>query len=295
MNGMDALRMAAPYLSQFRGQAFVIKLGGEVMDQPAALRNVLEQVALFWNLGMRLVIVHGGGTAIDDLSSKMGVRVKKVAGRRVTSDEAIDVVKMVLSGKSHVDLVGAMRGVGLPAVGLTGVSAGLLESEKRPPMEVEEEGKKQTLDFGWVGDVKRVNAALLTHILDGGYLPVVAPLSASVQGEIYNTNADTAAAEIAIALGAEKLIFVLKVPGLLKDASQTSSVIPYLPAAKIDHILQEGIASKGMLPKLSAAKLAIDKGVHSVHLVSGTNPDTLLTEVFTNEGSGTMIRKEERP
>jgi acetylglutamate kinase len=292
---MDALRMAAPYLSQFRGQAFVVKLGGEVMDDAASLRNVLEQIALFWNLGMRLVVVHGGGAAIDEFSHRLGVRVKKVAGRRVTSDEAMDVVKMVLSGKAHVDLLGAMRAVGLPAVGLNGVSAGLLESERRPPMEIEEEGERKTIDFGWVGDVKKVNGALLTHLLDGGYLPVVAPISGSAEGEVFNTNADTAAAEVAIALGAEKLIFVLKVPGLLRKVDEPASLIPFVPLEELSTLIHEGIASKGMLPKLTAARLALQGGVHSVHLVSGMQPDSLLTEVFTNEGSGTMIREEARP
>jgi acetylglutamate kinase len=292
LNGMEALRTAAPYLSQFRGQAFVVKLGGEVMEAPAALRNVCEQIALLWHLGMRVVIVHGGGTAIDEFSHKLGVRVKKVAGRRVTSDEALDVVKMKLAGETHVNLLSALRGVGLPVVGLSGLDAGLLVSEKRPPVEIEEDGEKKLIDFGWVGDIRKVNADLLTFALNGGYLPVVAPISASEEGQVYNTNADSAAAEIAIALGAEKLVFLLNVPGLLRDVNQPETVIPFLRSDEISEILHQGIASKGMLPKLNAARDAIKKGVHSVHFVSGLATDALLAEVFTNEGSGTMIRKE---
>lgn len=289
---MEALRTAAPYLSRFRGQAFVVKLGGEILEDRGALRNVSEQLALLWHLGMRLVIVHGGGTAIDDFSHKLGVRVKKFAGRRVTSDEALDVVKMTLAGQSHVDLLSALRGVDLPVVGLTGLDAGLIEAHKRPPVEVEEDGEKKLVDFGWVGDVDRINADFLRFQLDGGYLPVVAPLTANAKGEVYNTNADTAAAEIAIALGAEKLIFMVDVPGLLREVSDSSTVIPFIAYGEIEATIGSGIASKGMLPKLAAAKNALDRGVHSVHLVSGLAPDALLTEVFTNEGSGTMFRKE---
>ncbi len=292
MNGMHALRTAAPYLSRFRGQAFVVKIGGEILENAAALRNVSEQLALLWHLGMRLVVVHGGGTAIDEFSHKLGVRVKKFAGRRVTSDEALDVVKMQLAGHSHIDLLSALRGVGLPVIGLSGLDAGLIVGQKRPPIEVEDEGERKLVDFGWVGDVVAINADLLRYQLDGGYLPVVAPLSASLEGEVYNTNADTAAAEIAVALGAEKLIFVLDVPGLLRVVEDPSSVIPLVPLADLEATKKSGIASKGMLPKLAAAQKALDSGVHSVHLVSGLAADALLTEIFTNEGSGTMIRKE---
>ena len=290
---MNALRTAAPYLSKFRGQAFVVKLGGEVLEAPAALRNVAEQLSLLWHLGMRIVVVHGGGTAIDDFSHKLGVRVKKFGGRRVTSDEALDVVKMTLAGQTHVDLMSAFRGVGLPVIGLNGLSDGLLEAHKRPPVEIEEEGEKMTVDYGWVGDIDRVNANLLKFLLDGGLMPVVAPISATPQGQVLNTNADTAAAEIAAALCSEKLIFVLRVPGLLKDVEQPSSVIPLVHLSHVPQIIEEGIASKGMLPKLAAARIALERGVHSVHLVSGLTPDAILTEVFTNEGSGTMIRQED--
>lgn len=290
---MDALRTAAPFLSQFRGQAFVVKLGGEVLEAPTALRNVAEQLALLWHLGMRLVIVHGGGTAIDEFSHKLGVRVKKFAGRRVTSDEALDVVKMTLAGQTHVDLLAALRGVGLPVVGLTGLDAGLLNAHKRPPVEIEEDGEKREVDFGWVGDVDSVNVDLLKHQLDGGYLPVIAPLSGNAEGHVFNTNADTAAAEVAAAMQAEKLIFVLSVPGVLRDVENPGSVVPFLKLSEVEGLIQDGTVSKGMLPKLAATRKAIERGVHSVHLISGLTPDALLTEVFTNEGSGTMIRQED--
>lgn len=290
---MNALRTAAPYLSKFRGQAFVVKLGGEVLEAPSALRNVAEQLSLLWHLGMRIVVVHGGGTAIDDFSHKLGVRVKKFGGRRVTSDEALDVVKMTLAGQTHVDLMSAFRGVGLPVIGLNGLSDGLLEAHKRPPVEIEEEGEKMTVDYGWVGDIDRVNANLLKFLLDGGLMPVVAPISATPQGQVLNTNADTAAAEIAAALCSEKLIFVLRVPGLLRDVENAGSVIPLVHLGQVPQIIEEGVASKGMLPKLAAARIALERGVHSVHLVSGLTPDAILTEVFTNEGSGTMIRQED--
>jgi acetylglutamate kinase len=295
LSGMEALRTAAPYLSRFRGQTFVVKLGGEVMRAPGALRDVLEQLALLWHLGIRVVVVHGGGADIDDFSHKLGIRVKKFAGRRVTSDEALDVVKMKLAGETHVNLLSSMRGVGLPVVGLSGLDAGLLIAEKRPPVEIEEEGKTTEVDFGWVGDIRRVNPELLLHLLDGGYLPVITPISADEKGQVFNTNADSSAAEVAIALQAEKLVLALNVPGLLRKVDDPGSVIPFLRADELPGVAKSGIASKGMLPKLAAAQMAIERGVHSVHLVSGMSPDAILTEVFTNEGSGTMIRREAQP
>lgn len=288
MTGMEALRTAAPYLSQFRGQTFVVKLGGEVIENPAWLRSAIEQIALLWHLGIRIVTVHGGGNAADEVSRRLGLTPEKVNGRRVTDAAALEVVKMTLAGRVHVDLLSAFRAVQLPCVGLSGLDSGLLVATKRPPVQVD--GK--TVDFGFVGDIAEVQPKVVTDLLDSGYLPVIAPLSATAEGEPLNTNADTVASAIAQAIGAEKLVFVVAVPGVLRDVAQPSSLIPFMTLADADEAMASGLAQGGMLPKLKAATEALRGGVHAVHLIGAGVADAMLTEVFTNEGSGTMIQAE---
>jgi acetylglutamate kinase len=282
---MDALRTATPYLSRFRGQIFVIKIGGEVVEAPHSLTQVVEQIALLWHLGVKIVVVHGGGTAIDDLSARLGLEVRKVAGRRVTDEAQLEAVKMTLAGKVHTDILAAFRSVNLPVVGLSGLDAGLIVAQKRPPVSIE--GEK--VDFGQVGDIHAVDAKILHDLLGAGYLPIVTPLTLSAAGEVLNTNADTVASHLATALTAEKLIFVIRVLGLLRDVDDPSSLIPAITKAEIEAAHKENWIAGGMKPKLAAALHAIEGGVPAVHLVGGFAPDSLLVEIFTNEGSGTMI------
>jgi len=293
MNGMKALRTAAPYVGKFRDKIFVVKLGGEVLDSAGATRSVGEQIALMWHLGIRVVLVHGGGTAVDGLAERLNVETLKVAGRRVTTPEGLEVVKMALGGVAHLDFLSVLREVGLPVVGISGLDAGLIEASQRPPMTLETEDGLQTVDFGLVGDVERVDPALIYHLLAGGYVPVIAPLTATASGQLFNTNADTVAAHVAGAIDAEKLMFVMRVSGLLRDARQPNSLIPFLWESEADEMVASGAVSGGMRPKLAAVKNALAAGVKSVHLVGGYAPDSLLIEVFTNEGAGTMIRRDE--
>jgi acetylglutamate kinase len=280
MNGMKALRTAAPYVGKFRDKIFVVKLGGEVLDSAGATRSVGEQIALMWHLGIRVVLVHGGGTAVDGLAERLNVETPKV-------------VKMALGGVAHLDFLSVLREVGLPVVGISGLDAGLIEASQRPPMTLETEDGLQTVDFGLVGDVERVDPALIYHLLAGGYVPVIAPLTATASGQLFNTNADTVAAHVAGAIDAEKLMFVMRVSGLLRDARQPNSLIPFLWESEADEMVASGAVSGGMRPKLAAVKNALAAGVKSVHLVGGYAPDSLLIEVFTNEGAGTMIRRDE--
>lgn len=280
MNGMQALRVAAPYLHKFRGETFVVKLGGEALDDPATLARIAEQVSLLWHLGIRLILVHGGGAALDRLSGDLGLEVNKVDGRRVTDEPTLEAVTMTLTGSVHVRMIGALRKVGLKAVGVSGQDAGLITSVKRPV---------EPIDFGHVGDVERVDADPLQHLLAGGYLPVVAPLTATEEGEPLNTNADTVAAHVAGAVSAEKIFFLLGQPGLLREKGRPETLIPFLTPQEMQGRMEDGTASEGMLPKLAAARVALDQGVTSAHLIGAQVADSLLLEVFTNEGSGTMI------
>jgi len=284
------LRSAAQYVRAFRGKTFVFKLGGEVLEDPKIRRAVCEQLAVLWSFSIKLVLVHGGGTGIDALCETLHLPVEKVAGRRVTTAQVLDAAKMVLAGSLHTDLLADLRAAGLPVAGVSGVDGGLLTARKRQPVQMKDDaGQSQFVDFGLVGDIEKVNPTLLQHLLQGEYVPVITPLSANDKGEVFNTNADTVAAEIGVALNAEKLFFLLKVPGLLEDINRPSSLVPFATLEGIEGLEGSGKVSGGMRPKLTAVKRALTGGVSSAHLVSGVMPDAVLTEVFTNQGSGTMV------
>jgi acetylglutamate kinase len=285
MRPFDTLRSAAQYVRRFRNHTFVVKLGGELLDDPALCRSVCAQLALLWSFSIPLVIVHGGGIGLDNLCKRLGLPIEKVAGRRITPPEVLQAAQMAFKGQSQMDFLGALEAEGLPAVGLSGLDGGILKAQKRPPVAVD----GQVVDFGLVGDVTAVDVSLLKHLIDGGYVPVVAPFSVDESGQVLNTNADTVATEIAIALKAEKLFFLLKVPGLLSDPANPHSLVPFADLGRLAELEQGGAIKDGMRPKISATRKALALGVASVHFVSGVLPDALLTEVFTNEGSGTMI------
>ena len=290
-NPYAALKEASQYVRLFRGKTFVVKVGGEVLTEPKTRKALCEQLALLWSFSIRVVLVHGGGSELDAVCKAMNIPVQKVAGRRVTSPEVLDAAKMVFAGQVHMDLLAELQAAGVPAVGLTGLDAGLVKAHRRPPVSVVPDGatEPRLVDFGLVGDIDAVDPHVLSHLLEGGFMPVVAPLSGGEDGTIYNTNAATIAASLASAIGAEKLFILLSVPGLLKDVTKTSSLIPHATLEELAGFEAKGIISGGMRPKITAVKAAIEGGVQSVHLVSGLAPDALLAEVFTNEGSGTMI------
>ena len=290
-NPYDALKQASQYVRLFRGKTFVVKVGGDVLAEPKIRKALCEQLALLWSFSIRLVVVHGGGAELDAVCGAMNIPIQKVAGRRVTSPQVLDAAKMVFAGQVHMDLLADLQAAGVPAVGLTGLDAGLVKAHRRPPVSVIPDGatEPQLVDFGLVGDIDTVDPHVLSHLLEGGFLPVVAPLSGGADGAIYNTNADTIAASLAAALGAEKLFFLLSVPGLLKDVAKASSLIPHATLEELAGFEAKGVISGGMRPKVAAVKAALQGGVASAHLVSGLAPDALLAEIFTNEGSGTMI------
>ncbi len=289
--GFAWLRAAAPYVRRFRERIFVVKLGGELLLDPPVRRHLCDQLALLHGLGMRLVLVHGGGPQLSALCGRLGLDVEKVAGRRVTDESVLEAAKMAFGGPLQVDLLADLTQHGVPAVGLSGVDAGLVQAHRRPPVAIRPDGeeKERVVDFGAVGDVDRVDPAVLRHLVDGGYVPVVASLSLGEHAQVYNTNADTVAAALARALKAEKLFFLLRVPGVLATPGEPSSLLSYLDLAEVDALLADGTLSGGMRPKAQATRDALQGGVCSVHLISGEAPDALLAEVFTNQGAGTMV------
>ena len=287
---ISALRHAVPYLALFRGRTFVVKLGGGALADPRAVASMVEQVATLHHLGVRVVLVHGGGPQATSLARDLGIEVRQVAGRRVTDDATLTVVTMTLCGEANTRLLAACRAAGLPAAGVSGVDGGLIVARRRPPVAVE--GESQPVDYGHVGDVEAVDPALLTHLLDGGYVPVVSPLAADATGKLLNLNADGVAAALAVALGAVKLLVLVDTPGLLADAADPSSLVSYVDLAGLDRMAAEGRLVGGMLPKVRAIHDALAGGVPRAHLISWRSPDSLLWEVFSNEGAGTLVVPE---
>jgi acetylglutamate kinase len=285
---VSALKHAAPYIRLYKKRVFVLKAGGEVFASDEATRNLLEQVALLHQVGVRVVLVHGGGPQSTELANALGVPTRMVGGRRVTDKSTLDVTTMVLNGQINTRILAACRDLDLPAVGISGVDAGLIDAHKRPPVKVEgHEG--EAIDFGFVGDIDGVNTDVIEAQLDNGLVPVVSPLSADRHGTVLNINADTVAAALAASLKAAKLILTMGAPGILEDRRDPASLVSYTDLAGLQRLREQGSLAEGMLPKARAIEAALKGGVERVHLISYKVPDSLLLEVFTNEGTGTMV------
>ena len=280
-----ALRSAAPYIRLYKGKTFVIKAGGAVFGDAVATRALIEQIAILHYLGIKVVMVHGGGPQLTQVTEAMGVPTRMVQGRRVTDEKAIDTTSMVLNGLINTKLLAICREMEMDAVGVSGVDAGLIKAHKRSPVKVEGE----VVDYGLVGDIDLVDHSVLKRLLDNGLMPVVSPLSADDKGQLLNINADTVASAIGAALGAEKLILCTGAPGILENVADPGSVISYTDLKGLDRLRQTGAIKDGMLPKAKAIEEAIRGGVRRVHVISYDAPDSILTEVFTNEGMGTLI------
>jgi len=288
---LDLLREALPYIQRFKGQTFVVKLSGKVTEDHNNLTSIVEELALLQQVGIRLCVVHGGGKQLSELASKLGIEQTIIEGRRVTDDATLEMAKMIFAGKINTDILAALRQRGIEAVGLSGVDGNIVHAEKRPPKEIlnRQTGVRDKVDFGYVGDVVQINSRLLTVLLDHGYLPVISSLGADDEGIVFNINADTIAAEIAVVLQAEKLILLSDVDGIYLDPAQPQSKLSRLSAAEADELLTSGAATGGMIPKLQSIVTLLRRGVHSAHIISGTNRNALLSEVFTDKGTGTMI------
>jgi acetylglutamate kinase len=282
-----ALMSAAPYIRMYKNKVFVIKAGGAVFTDDNAMRALIEQVAILHQVGIKTVLVHGGGPQLDSVQATLGIETRMVNGRRVTDQKSIDVAAMVLNGLINTRILAICRALGIEAIGLSGVDAGLIRAHKRPP--VTAAGSNETVDYGFVGDIDSVNTAVLERLLDNGLMPVVSPLSADSQGTLLNINADTVAAAIGAALSAEKLVLCTGAPGILEDVDDPSSVISYTDIQGLNRMREEGSLKDGMLPKATAIENAIRGGVRRVHVITYKSSDSLLAEIFTNEGTGTLV------
>ncbi|MCC7258768.1 MAG: acetylglutamate kinase [Gammaproteobacteria bacterium] len=282
-----ALRHAAPYVRLYRRKTFVIKAGGEVFADPASTRALIEQVAILHQVGIRTVLVHGGGPQNTQLAESLGVETRMVEGRRVTDERTLAVATMVLNGQINTQIVAACRQLELPAIGISGVDAGLVRARRRAPVRIA--GQTQPVDYGFVGDIEQIDASVLATQLENGLLPVVSPLSADAAGTLLNINADTVAAALAAELGAAKLVLTTGAPGILEDRHNPASLISYVDLAGLKRLEQAGALADGMLPKARAIEAAIRGGVSRGHVISYKVPDSLLLEIFTNEGTGTLV------
>ena len=288
---LDLLREALPYIQRFKGQTFVVKLSGKVTENHENLTSLAEELALLHQVGIRICVVHGGGKQLSDLASKLGIEQTIIEGRRVTDDATLEMAKMIFAGKINTDILAALRQRGIEAVGLSGVDGNIVHAIKRPPKEIlnRETGVRDKVDFGYVGDVVQINSRLLTVLLSHGYLPVISSLGADDEGIVFNINADTIAAEIAVQLQAEKLILLSDVDGIYLKPGDAQTKLSRLTAADTDELVSSGAATGGMIPKLQNIATLLRRGVHSAHIISGSKRNALLSEVFTDKGTGTMI------
>jgi acetylglutamate kinase len=270
---------ALPYIRRFTGKTLVVKVGGQPMTDPARARSLAKDVLLLHSVGIRVVLVHGGGPQIDEQMARQGIAVKRVNGLRVTDAEALDVVRMVLVGKINRELVSALNALEPVAVGVAGEDGRLLEATQIDPA------------LGFVGRVSHVRAELLHALLDDGLVPIVSTVGADTEGQPYNVNADDAARAIAIAMTAEKLIYLTAAPGLLEDPADSASLVHRLTAAEARSRMADETVTSGMIPKLAACAEAVEGGVRSAHMIDGRAEHAILIELFTDEGVGTMVTR----
>jgi acetylglutamate kinase len=272
----------------YKNKVFVIKAGGAVFSDEISTRNLIEQVAILHQVGIKTVLVHGGGPQLDSMQASLGIETRMVNGRRVTDQKSIDVTSMVLNGLINTRILAICRELDIEAIGLSGVDAGLVRAHKRPPARIPD-GSGDSVDYGLVGDIDSVNAGVIDKLLENGLMPVVSPLSADSNGVLLNINADTVAAAIGGALSAEKLVLCTGAPGILERVEDPTSVISYTDIKGLKRLRDEGALKDGMLPKAAAIESAIRSGVRRVHVISYKSSDSLLAEIFTNEGTGTLV------
>ena len=287
---LDLLREALPYIRRFKGKTFVVKMSGKVTEDEATLASLAEELALLHQVGIRVTVVHGGGKQLTELAEQLGVEQTIIDGRRVTNDATLDMAKMIFAGKINTDILAALRRRRVEAVGLSGVDGNIVHAERRPPKLVvnRRTGEREHVDFGHVGDVLEINDRLLRVLLDHDYLPVVSSLGADAEGRVFNINADTIAAEIAVRLGAEKLVMLSDVDGIYLRPGDESSKLSRLTCEGVLALISEGVATGGMIPKLQNIADTLARGVRSAHIIDGSARNTILSEVFTDEGTGTM-------
>lgn len=276
----EVLTQALPYIKRYVGKTVVVKYGGNAMINPDLKQQVMDDIVLLWLIGVKVVLVHGGGPEISSMMDKLGKKPEFVDGLRVTDKETVDIVQMVLAGKVNKTLVTLLEKRGGKAIGLCGMDGNLIEARMKDEK------------LGFVGEVTKINISPVTDILEKGYIPVISTLGCDSDGNAYNINADTAAAHIAGALGAERFILMTDIAGILKDKDDASTLIPEISIPEARRLKDEEIISSGMIPKVQCCVTAIESGVKNVVIMDGRVPHSILMELLTNEGAGTLVKGE---
>ncbi len=289
MTKADVLIEALPYIQKFSGSTVVIKYGGHAMLDKALKEKVMLDILLLHSVGIRPVIVHGGGPEINAMLQRVGKESTFVKGLRVTDKETMEIAAMVLVGKLNTEIVSLLNGLGGKAVGLSGQDARLLLADKKPMQLANQDGSLEEIDLGYVGRIRKVNPGIIAGLLDQGYIPVISPIAGGEDGESYNVNADTAAGIIAGALQADKFLLLTDVKGVLKDIEDPESLISVIARQDVPALMNEGILQGGMIPKVECAVEALEQGAGTVHIIDGRQPHAILLELFTDGGIGTMI------
>ena len=277
MQRAEVITQALPYIKRYNGKTVVVKYGGNAMVNQHLKEQVMEDVVLLWLIGVKVVLVHGGGPEINEMMEKLGKEPKFVNGLRVTDKETVDIVQMVLAGKVNKTLVSYLESKGGKAMGISGIDGGLIQAEMKDE------------NLGYVGKITGVNIEPVEDLLAKGYIPVISTVASDKDGNVYNINGDTAAARIAGALNAERLIMMTDIAGILKYKNDPSTLIPHVTIEEAQELYKDGTISGGMLPKVDCCIDAIKHGVKNVVIMDGRVPHSILMELFTDEGAGTMV------
>ena len=276
----EVLTQALPYIKRYNGEIVVIKYGGNAMINEELKRQVMEDIVLLWLIGVKVVLVHGGGPEITETMARLGKQAKFVDGLRVTDKETVDIVQMVLAGKVNKTLVNLLESKGGKAMGISGMDGMLIEAQMKDER------------LGFVGKITNVNIAPVNDLLEKGYIPVISTIGCDKEGNVYNINGDTAAAFVAGALGAKRLIMMTDIAGILKDKDDPSTLIPSVTIKEAEQLKKDGIVSGGMIPKVDCCIEAISHGVKKVIIMDGRVPHSILMEILTDEGAGTMVSEK---
>ena len=273
----EVLTQALPYIKRYTGKIVVIKYGGNAMINEQLKQQVMEDITLLWLIGVKVVLVHGGGPEISELMTKLGKKAEFVDGLRVTDKETVDIVQMVLAGKVNKTLVNLLEMYGGKAMGISGMDGRLIEATFKDER------------LGYVGEITKINIRPVSDLLEKGYIPVISTVGCDKDGNTYNINGDTAAAYIAGALGAERLFMMTDIAGILRDKDDPKTLIPEITISEAEKLYDEGVISGGMIPKVDCCIEAINKGVKNVIIMDGRVPHSILMELLTDEGAGTMV------
>lgn len=289
MNRAEVLAEALPYIEEFQDSYIVIKYGGHAMLDDEAKNWTIKDTILLKYVGMKPIVVHGGGHEITKAMEKLGKKPKFIEGLRITDEETLEIAKMVLVGKINTDIVSRLNAFGCRAAGISGKDGGLLIARKKAPQKIVTEGGEKEVDLGLVGEVEEVNTEIIDILTSQDYIPVVSPIGLSRDGSSLNLNADTVAGEIAYALKAKKLLILTDVPGVMADVSNKHSLLRVIKAREVRGLIQKGTIKGPMIPKVEACLRALKGGVEKAHIIDGRTKHALLLELFTDEGIGTMI------